>query len=139
MYLDDGDAGGGDGITKRNRCVRETAWIHYDPDHSFRRGFLEPIDQFSFMVALIELKLQIRKFRMQSLLNVRKRHVAVDIGLSSAQKVQVRTVEDEELHVMAPVIRRMVSGEYTHYLRGGFQGEPGRRNVYSRTVNASPS
>lgn len=64
---------------------------------SRQTGFLNPVNKYPFVVALSEVNRQAQthsaNFGLR--LDIRQCRIPIDLGLSRAQKIEIRTIQDE--------------------------------------------
>src|SRR3954467_13520105 len=73
----------------------ESRGIHHDADSRLAR-LMDPVDQLVFPVRLVKAHLQreLRGYPPTISLHIRKRLVAVDVGLTLAEQIEIWPVED---------------------------------------------
>ena len=65
---------------------------------------VQEVDQHAFVVGLdrLDLHAELGRQRRHLRVDLRQRGVAVDVRLAAAEQVQVRAVQDKELHGISP-------------------------------------
>jgi hypothetical protein len=97
-------------LQRRNRIADGVGIMRVGPgidDDSIKRPvhrLLHLVNQGTFVVRLKELKLHVRKSLRESVFNVGEGRRPVDCWLAFPQKVQIRTVNDEDFHSYSIVL-----------------------------------
>lgn len=100
MHFDEGQLDRGERVANRETGMRVRAGIDHDAGNASPQC-VNCIDQLPLAVVLREFQLRAELFRYapQRTLNVGERLAAVQSRLASAEEIQVRTIEDRDLHV----------------------------------------
>jgi len=103
--LDRGNSARGDGVTQCDAGVGEGGGVE-DDGLELVAGLLDPINQNAFVVRLAEIDGDISGCGLGSDpgFDVRQGEVAVDARFAGAEEIQVRTVEEEDLHGVGEVL-----------------------------------
>ncbi|KAL1956998.1 hypothetical protein VTO42DRAFT_6487 [Malbranchea cinnamomea] len=98
VQLNEGDANASEGVPDGDGCVREGARIDDDTVHALCAGGLNPVDDGTLVVGLECLQIGGKGGGVRDAVSfdVGKRRSAVDMGLASAQKVEVGAVDQED-------------------------------------------
>lgn len=98
MYFDHRSGDPRNGISDGDGRVRIPARIHDDPVAG--KAFpLQGIDQFALDIALKIRESDRRKTRFQGLQVIFEGFAAVNAGFTLAQEVEIRTVDDGDMHI----------------------------------------
>jgi hypothetical protein len=97
VHLEDWKVAGVQRVEDRDGSMGEGSGVDDDPTRLLARC-VNPIDDLIFAVALVEADFEFQLLRQGPAvaLDTRERLMAVDMRLALAQKVQVRSVQDED-------------------------------------------
>src|SRR4029453_6348288 len=100
MDLDDGQLDGGDRVAERDRVVRERAGVEDDAVEALALRRLEPVDELALEIRLAALDgaAAAPGVLADHSVALGERHLPVDPRLAGAEEVQIRPVQDEDLH-----------------------------------------
>ena len=97
--FDSRDAGGRDGVAKRDTRMCVGGGVQ---DDGFKVSFrvLNPTHQFALIIRLAEINLDVLRFGLISnqRFDVALSRLSVNLGFARAEQVEVRPVEEENLH-----------------------------------------
>src|SRR4029079_4268288 len=98
VHLDRGHGHRGERVPERQTGVGQGTRVDQDPARAGLRC-VHGVDQNTFMVALAALDLapELRRQVFQSLIDLGERDAPVDRGLTLTERVEIRTVEDQDL------------------------------------------
>ncbi len=88
---------GSNRITDGNRCMGVAAGIQNDTI-MIKPHPLQFVDQFTFYIALKIADRYIGVFLPEGIEVLLKRHIAVDIGFSFAEQIEIGAVDDGDFH-----------------------------------------
>lgn len=100
MDLDRRDGYRRDGVTQGNAGVGQAAGVDDDAVDPFRSSLMNAINQLSFVVGLKagDCHNSLGSQGDQAAIDVVKRLPSVDFGFADAEEVEVRTVQNEDMH-----------------------------------------
>ena len=99
MHLDERDPDCRQRIPQSDAGMGKRRGIEYDEIHAGLTGILDLFDQFGLGVALEAIDLDTRTVSLgsQSLADLRQRFSPVDLRLPDAEKIQIGTMQDQDL------------------------------------------
>lgn len=97
MHLHHGNANSADAVGQGDGCVGIGTRVHHHGIES-AVGFLQLVDEATFVVGLIISELMLRETLEKSVKVSLEGDVAVDFKFPSAQQVEIRPVDDENAH-----------------------------------------
>ena len=98
--LDDRGRDGGHGVGDGNRGVGVAARVEHDAAVGVKAHGLQAVHNLPLDVALEDIDRVLRELPSQFLQVLVERAVAVHLGLAAAHKVQVRAVDDVDVHFL---------------------------------------
>jgi len=100
VHLDEGDGHGGEGVPDRHRRVSEGAGIDDHEAGAIGARGVQPVDDLALVVALEGVQAEPGRGRLgaQPVLDLGQRGAAIDLGLTSAESVQIGAVDDQHVH-----------------------------------------
>ena len=93
VHLNHRNADGPDAIGQGDGSVGIASGVHHHPVVN-AVGFLEFVDQITFMVRLVIVQFHLGEIPTHGFKMLFKRNVSVDLWLTSSQQIEIGTVDD---------------------------------------------